>query len=158
MEFEICPLSSSHHEGWKIKFQFWYLRYIIHMGKSLQQQMKTIANLFVSKWRQLQTSSSANEDSCSIKVHLRVGSGKCKYVARTFWPRSFRSWIMPKVGCFGHNNKLWVGGRLHACTMCDAFSIYFLTCLLAIKLIRTNTVFISACKYMHAYNCIKYQI
>ena len=28
------------------------------------------------------------------------------------------------------------------CGMCDAFSIYFLTCLLASQLIRTNTVFI----------------
>ena len=27
-------------------------------------------------------------------------------------------------GRFGQNHKLWVGGRL----MCDAFSIYLLTC------------------------------
>ena len=80
--------------------------------------------------------------------------------ARTFRPRTFRPADISttdnaKGGRFGHKSQLWVGGWLHALVhacMYHAFSICFLTCLLASQLIRTGTVFISACKYMHANN------
>ena len=41
--FYLSTLSSSHHEGRKMKFQFLYLHFIFHVDKSLHWEMKTVA-------------------------------------------------------------------------------------------------------------------